>query len=342
MAKLGTAKSESYVLYRKTVNRVAFTMIVFFALINLLGIVGGIIVSLGNSLLREDVAPVFSEAISGIVYILSFMLPVIFFKHIYPSVEYHPLAAKPVLPKGLSAYLFLVVGVNYSASVINSLIMQIFFSVFGFTVNLPETEITGAWSVVMLFITTAVIPSFVEEFLFRGVFLKNLLPFGKTTAVVVSAFMFALMHQNFLQFFYTFVSGLLLGWVFLKSGSIWACVLAHMLNNGFAVLQEVICHYLDDYSGNIVSYGMMIAALFAGFLALCVILKSDAKKCGVRRGNVFGSTERIPAPSGSVALTDREAVKGFFSPAVIAATVISILLALLIIYSYGVPIEAVQ
>ena len=95
-------------------------------------------------------------------------------------------------------------------------------------------------SVVIMYMTTALAPAFAEEFLVRGVIYGNLRPFGKTQAILISSVLFALMHQNIGQFFYTFVGGVAMALMYELTGNIWCSILYHMFNNELAVLTEVL------------------------------------------------------------------------------------------------------
>ena len=95
-------------------------------------------------------------------------------------------------------------------------------------------------SVVIMYMTTALAPAFAEEFLFRGVIYGNLRPFGKTQAILISSVLFALMHQNIGQFFYTFVGGVAMALMYELTGNIWCSILYHMFNNELAVITEVL------------------------------------------------------------------------------------------------------
>jgi len=83
----------------------------------------------------------------------------------------------------------------------------------------------------------AVLPAFGEEFIFRGILMKW---FSKSMsihlAIIISAFIFSAIHIQFLGFFPRFFMGLILGYVFYWSGSLWASILLHFLNNGMTVV----------------------------------------------------------------------------------------------------------
>ena len=78
-----------------------------------------------------------------------------------------------------------------------------------------------------LIVSTAIVP-FIEEFFFRGLllgWLKDRIPV--IPAVIFSALAFAAYHQNWDYLLSLFAFGLILGWVFLRTKSLWPAVLAH-------------------------------------------------------------------------------------------------------------------
>jgi len=84
----------------------------------------------------------------------------------------------------------------------------------------------------------AIIPAVGEELLFRGVIQKQFtaLTHSKGAAVVLTAILFSALHMQFFGFLPRFALGVLLGYLYVWSGSIWLPVLAHFFNNATAVL----------------------------------------------------------------------------------------------------------
>ena len=75
-------------------------------------------------------------------------------------------------------------------------------------------------------------PAIGEEFMFRGLLLRSFrADFSAWGAVVLSAFLFGVLHLNMLQGSGAFLIGLYLGFTVLVTGSIWPGVLAHGVNN---------------------------------------------------------------------------------------------------------------
>lgn len=76
-----------------------------------------------------------------------------------------------------------------------------------------------------------------EEIVFRGAILKSLLSSSRLPAwgaIALSALMFALIHMNPAQMPHAFVIGLLLGWMYWRTGSILPGMAYHWANNSVA------------------------------------------------------------------------------------------------------------
>jgi len=77
----------------------------------------------------------------------------------------------------------------------------------------------------------------IEELVFRGVIMHGLMRNdSKFTAVFTSALLFALFHLNPWQFPATFVLGLVLGYLMLRTRNIILCILGHAINNGLVFI----------------------------------------------------------------------------------------------------------
>lgn len=75
---------------------------------------------------------------------------------------------------------------------------------------------------------------FIEEHLMRGFLLGGLEPrYGTACALLISSFLFALLHFNMVQGLSAFLCGIVLGLLYLKTGSILCCIVAH---SGYNIL----------------------------------------------------------------------------------------------------------
>ena len=114
----------------------------------------------------------------------------------------------------------------------------------------------------------------IEELIFRGIIMHGLMRnYSKFTAVFASALMFALFHLNPWQFPATFILGLILGILMIRTRNIYLCILGHAINNALAL---VSMKYWDDLQKTSFfqcskSSQLMISALIA-ILAFVMIL----------------------------------------------------------------------
>ena len=89
-----------------------------------------------------------------------------------------------------------------------------------------------------MIVSTCILAPLLEELLCRGIMLRGMLARGKAPwkAIFWSALIFAVMHMNPWQSIPAFVMGLLLGWVYWRTHSLWATIFLHCLNNATATL----------------------------------------------------------------------------------------------------------
>ena len=87
-------------------------------------------------------------------------------------------------------------------------------------------------------VVIAFLPALSEELMFRGVIQRQFSDWfnNKNVAVILTAFIFSAIHVQFYGFIPRFLLGILLGYLYLWSGSLWLSVLAHFVNNGAAVV----------------------------------------------------------------------------------------------------------
>lgn len=89
----------------------------------------------------------------------------------------------------------------------------------------------------LLIFSLAVVPAIVEEISFRGVIFGQLKArLSINSALILQAVLFGIVHGSIYRFFPTACLGLVLGWLALKTKSIWPGVIAHLLTNGIAVV----------------------------------------------------------------------------------------------------------
>ncbi len=126
------------------------------------------------------------------------------------------------------------------------------------------------------FVFSCIVPPFFEEYTFRKVILSNLLPYGKSFAIFVTAVFFAIPHVNAIAIASAFVIGLIIGVIAVKSESIVPCIFFHMLNNIVAFIQTALAEFYPQYSETTNMVFMLLTMLIG--LASLIVLFGGKKK----------------------------------------------------------------
>ncbi len=98
-------------------------------------------------------------------------------------------------------------------------------------------DFTNGRSLWLVVLTLAIVPALSEEMLFRGA-LQPLFTsrWGIHLGILATAVIFSAFHLDFFGFLPRMALGVLLGYLYVFTGSLWANVAAHLANNGFIVV----------------------------------------------------------------------------------------------------------
>jgi membrane protease YdiL (CAAX protease family) len=157
-----------------------------------------------------------------------------------------------------------------------------------------------AASWVRVVLAVAVVIPVGEELFFRGLLLRGfLLRYGPGPALVLTAALFALVHLNPWGLVSIFLVGILLGWLVLRTGSLWPACLAHGLYNFAAVVSlntsldaPPSAAALDELLPRPFASPLLLAGAVV-VIGLLMRLLADRS----RRGAPWGPPTGQPAPS---------------------------------------------
>ena len=299
--------------YQKTVSAIGWALLIFWGLMQGFGVA---IAVLSMILSELPVSPVVSDVVYqllyGTGYMLTFMLPVLFLSLILKKKGCEPrhISFEPHISPYLPFLVFASIAVCFSAAQLNAYLVS-FFNYSEFTSELLQEQMgTGEpYEIILNFIVVAVVPGICEEFFFRGAILSNLLPFGRTNAILISSFFFSMMHQNVGQFFYTFAVGIILGLVYERTGSIWNCTLIHILNHFVSVLEESIPRIFPESTVSAAFILCIDATIYLlGAISVFVLVSRFFSKRSLLSDGAFGKEippsdvyAHYPLPAGRAA-----------------------------------------
>ena len=123
---------------------------------------------------------------------------------------------------------------------------------------------------IIAILLVAFVPAILEELIFRGMILQGLRKFGNWPAILISAGLFALIHASAVQLVYTFLFGVILALIVIKTGSIFASMICHFIANGLSLTLGYISAS-DDAVNLATTTPDFILAILIAFLTFMLI-----------------------------------------------------------------------
>lgn len=283
--------------YWSVIRSVGFSMLFFLLFFNAVRVIFWVLqITLPMTGMSPEAVYLTEQLVYDAGYLAAFMLPVPILKTMIRSCGYsfRPIKTAPRLSPWLPLILFAGVAAILALSYCNLAAVSIFeFGQFSDTVLWQDSADPENYEIVLDFIGICLVPAFCEEFLFRGAILTNCLPFGRGTAIIVSALMFALMHGNIGQILYTFGAGILLGVVYEKTGSIWNTVFLHLVNNFFSVFEDAFSGVFRTGSRLVIRGVLECAVALIGMVCAVILIVRFCSGRKDLRDGVYGRS--VPA-----------------------------------------------
>lgn len=118
------------------------------------------------------------------------------------------------------------------------------YSLYGSSISIDTGSV---FSAVLMIFSLAVFPAITEEFVFRGIMMREYRMLGSLFPMVISSLLFAFIHFDLLQFPIYFVLGFILSWMVFLTRSVISAVIAHIVYNVFVIFGE---KYIWLFSSN--------------------------------------------------------------------------------------------
>ena len=144
----------------------------------------------------------------------------------------------------------------------------------------PLESVLSNSSIWATIIFAGILSPIIEEVLFRGVMLNKLRTYGDKIAIITTALLFGLFHENFSQFFYAVGLGMIFAYVTLKTGTIKYSIGLHIMINmmGSVIGTQVLNSTIATMIFGIVVWVFVIAGV--------ILFIKDFKKTSLLPGEV--------------------------------------------------------
>ncbi|HKL08535.1 MAG TPA: CPBP family intramembrane glutamic endopeptidase [Bacteroidales bacterium] len=130
-----------------------------------------------------------------------------------------------------------------------------------------------------------ILPAIGEELIFRGVLQRIFAEWTKNIhwGIFIAAFLFSFMHIQFYGFIPRMILGILFGYLFYWSGTIWIPILGHFVNNTMAVVfyyfyAEQVSEEVDTLGAAEGSYGYLLVSIILLTLFLYSFYQREKNK----------------------------------------------------------------
>jgi membrane protease YdiL (CAAX protease family) len=126
---------------------------------------------------------------------------------------------------------------------------------------------------ILAFVTLVLLAPLLEELLFRGIILDGYLKnYSPVNSIVISAFLFALIHGNLAQGIGAFMMGVVAGLLYWRTKSLLLCIALHFLNNCMAFLAMLADPESISSEGTLQQLINNDSIYFVIYLTFCLIL----------------------------------------------------------------------
>ena len=167
---------------------------------------------------------------------------------------------------------FCCLGTSVIGVYISMVLAAILAGTVGVAASMPDfSPPRGAVEIVIYIIMISVIPAIFEELLCRGVVMQSLRRFGDGFAVVTSSLLFAMLHRNLLQGPNAFITGMLLGYFTLRSGSLIPAIVMHFFNNFIYGMLSVVMLNIPVRYAQILNFSLIPAFLGLGVVGVILM-----------------------------------------------------------------------
>ena len=127
------------------------------------------------------------------------------------------------------------------------------------------------------YVAVGILAPLAEEVVFRGAILRTLLGImskkNHWVAIMISAAIFGVVHANLAQFINALLMGLLLGWMYYRTGSLVPGILLHWVNNTMAY---VLTNIMPQSDGKLIDlfHGDEKTMYYSVGFSLCIMIPS--------------------------------------------------------------------
>lgn len=250
----------AYFMFSAAAMAAQFLAVLLFRLMgwdNLLGTTGSVLLSMGG------------------MYLVGFPVYLFFIRRV--PVQPEPEGGREAFPLSRAVVCLVVsIGVMQAGNLFSRVLLALVSALLDRELFNPVDDILGQENLVVMVLFTAVVAPVFEEIMFRKLLIDRIRNYGDRAVILVSGITFGLFHGNFYQFFYAWGLGMILAYVYLRTGKVKHTILLHMCINIQGSVISTLLLQLSSYTWVadvlVMVYSLLIfsVAVAGAVLAVCL------------------------------------------------------------------------
>ena len=146
-----------------------------------------------------------------------------------------------------------------------------------------------------------------EEILFRGFIMRSYERLDQWKAILISGLLFGMFHLNIMNLIGPVILGMVIGYIVIRTNSLWMGIYAHMLNNAVALVLTRVVALIPD-TGEVVepvtlemiiAAGVLLMVVAVFFGTICYFTLRGLKRATQHKHMVIQETSASPVPFSS-------------------------------------------
>lgn len=203
-------------------------------------------------------------------YILPF--PILLF--LMRKLESEELEKQSIGIKSFIRYIAIAFTLMWIGNIIGLVVSTLISAATPFDITNPVENLISSTDIWLNLVLISIIGPIFEEIIFRKLLIDRTIKYGAKISIILSALIFGFVHGNINQFFYAFLIGGFLAYVYIKTGKLIYPILLHITINlmGSVVSLFVGASAQNLISGQILPMDLAIVALYLSIILVAFLI----------------------------------------------------------------------
>lgn len=178
--------------------------------------------------------------LSGISSICNYLIPFPIFFWLMKKLDEVKIEKNSIDAKTFLIYVSITLTLMWIGNIIGLIITMLLSGAIQVNIGNPVQELINSTDIMFNLLVICIMAPIFEEILFRKLLIDRTIKYGAKVSIIISALIFGFFHGNLNQFFYAFLMGGFLAYVYVKTGKITYTMILHAIVNFMGSVVSVI------------------------------------------------------------------------------------------------------